>query len=55
MWVSIVLDTSLSQFSGVYAAVPEPRFMWIFGAALLGLFGWRRSIEAGRQRASHAG
>lgn len=41
---SVALQSS--QFSGVYAAVPEPRFMWLFGAALLGFFMWRRFVEA---------
>ncbi|MEO7072638.1 MAG: PEP-CTERM sorting domain-containing protein [Rhodanobacter sp.] len=34
------------QFSGVRAAVPEPDFMWLFGAGLLGLFAWRKSAES---------
>lgn len=33
------------QFSGVRAAVPEPDFMWLFGAAVVGLFAWRRNAE----------
>ena len=33
------------QFGGVRAAVPEPDFLWLFGAALLGLFAWRRKAE----------
>ncbi len=33
------------QFSGVRAAVPEPDFMWLFDAAILGLFAWRRKME----------
>lgn len=33
------------QFGGVHAAVPEPNFLWLFGAGLLGLFAWRRSVE----------
>ena len=33
------------------AAVPEPNFLWLFGAALLGLFAWRRSSET-RKRVS---
>ncbi|MEO8779839.1 MAG: PEP-CTERM sorting domain-containing protein [Rhodanobacter sp.] len=33
------------QFGGVRAAVPEPNFLWLFGAALLGLFAWRRKLE----------
>jgi hypothetical protein len=36
------------QFAGVTAAVPEPNFMWLFGAGVLGLFGWRRSAELRR-------
>lgn len=35
------------------ASVPEPSFMWLFGAAVLGLFAWRRTKEA-RKSASHA-
>jgi hypothetical protein len=38
------------QFSGVRAAVPEPNFLWVFGASMLGLFAWRRSVET-RKRA----
>lgn len=38
------------QFSGVRAAVPEPNFLWMFGASVLGLFAWRRSVET-RKRA----
>lgn len=39
-----------SQFAGASAraAVPAPDFLWGFGAALLGLFAWRRSIERKR-------
>ncbi|MGH8182871.1 MAG: PEP-CTERM sorting domain-containing protein [Rhodanobacteraceae bacterium] len=33
------------------ATVPEPGFFWIFCAAVLGLFTWRRSVEL-RKRAS---
>lgn len=40
-----------AEFGGVHAAVPEPGFLWLFGAAVLGLFAWRRSQEA-RKRAS---
>lgn len=29
----------------VRAAVPEPKFLWLFGAGMLGLFAWRRSKE----------
>jgi hypothetical protein len=36
------------QFAGVTAAVPEPNFMWLFGAGVLGLFGWRGSAELRR-------
>ncbi len=50
-----VYTLSSSQFTGVYAAVPEPRFIWVVGAALLGLFMWRRSIEVRKQRASRTG
>ena len=39
------------QFRGVHAAVPEPDFMWLLGAGVLGLFAWRRSAEA-RKRTS---
>ncbi|HET7307218.1 MAG TPA: PEP-CTERM sorting domain-containing protein [Gammaproteobacteria bacterium] len=33
------------QFGGVAAtaAVPEPQYLWLLGAALLGFFAWRRS------------
>lgn len=37
------------QFNGVHAAVPEPDSLWLFGASLLGLFAWRRSVEKRRQ------
>lgn len=30
-------------------SVPEPNFLWLFGAAVLGLFAWRRSSEARRK------
>lgn len=43
-----------SQFAGAYAAVPEPRFMWLFGAGILGLFAWRRAAE-GRKRRCRVG
>ena len=33
------------------ASVPEPNFVWLLGAAVLGLFAWRRSAET-RKRAS---
>ena len=42
------------QFSGVRAAVPEPDFLWLFGASVLGLFAWRRSVET-RKRISRSG
>lgn len=32
------------------ASVPEPDFLWMFGAALLGLFAWRRSAESHRSK-----
>jgi hypothetical protein len=41
---------SSSQFAGARAAVPAPRSIWLFGAGLLGLFAWRRSIEKKRVR-----
>lgn len=40
-----------SEFNGARAAVPAPRGLWLFGAGLLGLFAWRRSIEQKRVRA----
>ncbi len=40
-----------AQFNGVRAVVPAPDFLWAFGAGLLGLFAWRRSIEMKRVRA----
>ena len=43
--------TSVDYLSDVRAAVPEPDFMWLFGAGVLGLFSWRRS--SGLRRASH--
>jgi hypothetical protein len=45
-FAAIMPDGSIDyQFSGVRAAVPEPDFLWLFGAAALGLFAWRRSTE----------
>lgn len=41
---------SSSQFAGVSAAVPEPDFVWLFGAGVLGLFAWRRSAESRKAR-----
>jgi hypothetical protein len=35
----------LDAQGGVRAAVPEPDFLWLFGAAVLGLFAWRRKVE----------
>lgn len=35
-------------FTGAVAAVPEPGLVWMFGAGLLGLLAWRRSIEKKR-------
>lgn len=32
------------------ASVPEPNFLWLFGAAVLGLFAWRRSVEKKRMQ-----
>lgn len=43
-----------AQFSGAKVSVPEPGFMWFFGAAVLGLFARRRSVEV-RKRASRIG
>jgi hypothetical protein len=37
-----------AQFNGVMAAVPEPGWLWLFGAGLVGLFAWRRSLEKKR-------
>ncbi|MGH8201149.1 MAG: PEP-CTERM sorting domain-containing protein [Steroidobacteraceae bacterium] len=37
---------SQSQFNGVSASVPEPSPLWLFGAGVLGLFAWRRSMAA---------
>lgn len=34
----------------VVAAVPEPKFLWLFGAGLVGLFAWRRAVEARKRR-----
>jgi hypothetical protein len=28
--------------------VPEPGWLWLFGAGLVGLFAWRRSLEKKR-------
>ncbi|MEO8746093.1 MAG: PEP-CTERM sorting domain-containing protein [Rhodanobacter sp.] len=39
------LEVKDFQFGGVYAAVPEPDFVWMFGSAVLGLFAWRRKAE----------
>lgn len=36
---------SAPDFEFVSAAVPEPTFLWLFGAGVLGLFAWRRSRE----------
>lgn len=41
------------EFGGVRAAVPEPGFPWLFGAAVLGLFAWRRSAETRRRALQH--
>lgn len=35
-----------SQFAGVNVNVPEPNFLWLFGAGVLGLLIWRRSAES---------
>lgn len=42
-----VLD---AQFNGVFAAVPEPDFVWLLGAGLLGLFVWRRAVEVRKRK-----
>jgi len=34
------------------ASVPEPNFSWLLGAAVLGLFAWRRSAELRKKTAS---
>jgi len=45
---------TVADFSpDVRAAVPEPNFLWLFGAGVLGLFAWRRSVEL--RRASRTG
>lgn len=36
---------STADYSNVTAAVPEPDFLWLFGAGVLGLFARRRSVE----------
>lgn len=35
-----------AQFQGVFAAVPEPGYVWLLGAGLLGLLVWLRSRTA---------
>lgn len=40
-----VLD---GNFSGATASVPEPRFVWMLGAGLLGFLAWQRSAERKR-------
>lgn len=37
-----------AQFGGVRAAVPEPDWLWLFGAGVLGLFAWRRWAETSK-------
>ncbi len=38
------------QFAGATASVPAPKFIWVFGAMLLGLFVWlRQSTEKRKQ------
>jgi hypothetical protein len=39
---AVVSDESI----GVAVAVPEPDYLWLFGAAVIGLFAWRRSVES---------
>lgn len=36
---------STADYDNVSAAVPEPDFLWLFGAGVVGLFAWRRSKE----------
>ncbi len=52
-----VIDNTLTvsdfQFVGVNAAVPEPNFLWLLGAGILGLLVWRRSLESRRTPSSH--
>lgn len=53
--MQLMPDGSYSVLAGppfVTASVPEPNFLWLFGAAVLGLFAWRRSTET-RKRVSH--
>lgn len=38
------------QFNGVRAAVPEPNYLWLLGAVLLGVFAWHRMTEARKGR-----
>lgn len=42
-------------FAGTVASVPEPGFIWMFGAGLLGLFAWRRSAEKKQHQAERQG
>lgn len=42
------------EFGGVRAAVPEPEFLWLFGAAVPGMFAWRRSAEMRKRALQHA-
>jgi hypothetical protein len=37
------------QFGGISVAVPEPGFLWLFGAALAGFFAWRRYRSCDRK------
>jgi hypothetical protein len=48
---AVIMPISDTEFgvsdyqSSVRAAVPEPDLLWLFGAATLGLFAWRRNAE----------
>ncbi|MGH8150657.1 MAG: PEP-CTERM sorting domain-containing protein [Steroidobacteraceae bacterium] len=46
--------SSDNAFDGVSASVPEPSPLWLFGAGVLALFTWRRSVET-RKRSSLTG
>lgn len=36
-------EISSTQFAGARASVPEPGFVWLLGAGMLGMLAWRRS------------
>lgn len=42
-------DLDSFQFAGAFAAVPEPGFIWLFGAGLVGLLAWCRAMENRRR------